>query len=653
MTPTRDDILDGIRAELDATPKYFEFKVRGSKREDAIWIVYVDLTNVNSTGLDDSMEGSAAWWAGPPKGGADVLSVVPENEQINLRFSTSRPPETGQLIRIYPPRYLEALYECWLNDEWASLCFDWLNKTKSHTSFDARETPNPRPFHWLRERQILAFKLPGWDSAFLWGPPGTGKTTTLGAMLAQYLVQFPNSKVLVVSTTNIAVDQAIVAVDKAAAQLGHKGSSISEKCVRVGSHFIASQYIGREHLLPIQDTNLIQMIATLEAQKPDPQNVAAYALWKARVEQLRAEIRKQSARVLDEARLAAMTTTRAVFTFDELHNRKRYDLIVFDEASQVGFAHALALVPLGQHCLFAGDPKQLAPIVRSDDASAQRCLGKSMFSRMRPADDSTCLLNEQSRMAESICQIVSDVFYEGKLIVARDCRNNREWETYRSLVSVPPIGDRNAHVYQVTENGTWSQKYHGPIRYESAKFICELVNNLKAFMEESDIIVLTPFRAQRTLIKSFLRNAGCRQVMVSTVHRAQGSERHTVIFDPALGNTQFLLQENAPRLINVALSRAQARLVVLLSPGDRGNPLFDQIYNVIVNSDQANHAVPISRFIIRPNFPACALNKVVRIADKVGRIVEILDGGESFLLLDLRTGQRRRYVTSVVVRNFS
>jgi DNA replication ATP-dependent helicase Dna2 len=646
------DILDGIQAELDATPKYLGFKVRGSERENGVWRVYVELTNVDSSGLDESLEGSAAWWAGPPKGGADVLSVIPESEQINLRFATSPPPLTGQLIRIYPPQYLETLHDCWSNDSWADLCLIWLQETKASNSFEESLTPDPRRFKWLRRRQTAAFKLPGWDAGFLWGPPGTGKTTTLGAMLAQYLVQFPTSKILLLSTTNIAVDQALVATDKAVEQLGQSGATVRRKCLRVGFHFVASQYVGREHLLPIQDPRLIQLMAALEAQQPDPGDVGAYASWKERVEQLRAEMRRQAAGVLDDARLAAMTTTRAVFTFEELYKRKWYDLVVFDEASQVGLAHALALAPLGNRSLFAGDPKQLAPIVRSSDSSAKQWLGKSMFTRMKAADESTCLLNEQSRMAAPICQIVSDVFYDGKLEVAHDCRNNQQWESYRQLISVHPIGGKHAHVQLVATEGTWSQRYHGPIRYESAQFVCGLVCDLKTHLNETDIVVLTPFRAQRTLIKTFLRNAGCRHVMVSTVHRAQGSERHTVIFDPALGNTQFLQTEDAPRLINVALSRAQARLVIMLSAGDRGNPLFDQIFNVIVNADQLDHAVPIGRLISRGNFPSCALNRIVRIQNRVGRITEILEDGRFFVLMDFRTGEKRRYVTSYVVRNF-
>jgi len=52
MTSDRDDILDGIEAELRDTPEYYEFVVHGSEKEADIWKVHVDLTNVHSNGLE-------------------------------------------------------------------------------------------------------------------------------------------------------------------------------------------------------------------------------------------------------------------------------------------------------------------------------------------------------------------------------------------------------------------------------------------------------------------------------------------------------------------------------------------------------------------------------------------------------------------------
>ncbi len=653
----RRNILRGIDSELAKATQCIEFQVANRQQLGAVWIVSVDLTKTDSAGLDESLEGSNAWWPGPPKGAADVLSVVPEAEQINLRFATTAPPTAGGKLLVYPPRYLEALRDCWSNDLWAERSLLWLKQLESANAFQPERIPSTEGIKGrLRDRQARAIKLLGFDAGFLWGPPGTGKTYTLGFMLGQFLVERPSARVLLLSTTNSAVDQALIAADKALEVLTNRAraaAAIRKHCVRVGNHFIASHYKAREHLLPVKDDNLIRRLTALEAERPDNKSVQAYASWKSQVELVRNAIRQQAIGVLDHARLAAMTTTRAAFTFGDLAARSPYDLVVFDEASQVGIAHALALAPLGRQCIFAGDPQQLAPIVQSSNPAAERWLGQSMFVYRNESADSTCMLNEQSRMAEPICRIVSNVFYGGRLLVAADCKHNREWARHRDLVPIRPMGSRCVHVENSDKEGTWSQKYHGPIRFTSAEFIRDLVCELTRLLDTSDIIVLTPFRAQRTLIRTFLQNAGCGNVSVSTVHRAQGSERHTVIFDPVMGDTPFLRTDDAPRLINVAISRAQARLVVIMSPGDRRNPLFDQIYNVIENLDTFREAVPIANLIKQARFPASAMERVVQIKGMIGRIVHVHNNGERFEVLDFHTGKRRTFITSYLRKTFS
>lgn len=139
--PEIDDILDGINAELEDTPEFLEFRIENCIRDGEIWQVTIDSTQTfHSEGLDESLEGAAAWWSSPSKGGADVLSVISENQQINLRFATTPPPGRGEKIRIYPPLYLEALLSCWRDDTWANCCSAWLEEIQhSNVSFQMSE----------------------------------------------------------------------------------------------------------------------------------------------------------------------------------------------------------------------------------------------------------------------------------------------------------------------------------------------------------------------------------------------------------------------------------------------------------------------------------------------------------------------------------
>src|SRR5262249_39053821 len=111
---TQREVVDALEEELLVGTKPLKFTVADVQSESAgIFKVFIDPLATTSRGLDESLEGSAAWWPGPPKGTADVLSVSAEHEQINLRFLTALPPTRGQTLRLYPPRYLEALKEIW------------------------------------------------------------------------------------------------------------------------------------------------------------------------------------------------------------------------------------------------------------------------------------------------------------------------------------------------------------------------------------------------------------------------------------------------------------------------------------------------------------------------------------------------------------
>jgi len=71
----------------------------------------------------------------------------------------------------------------------------------------------PTPTHTPNaDQQEAVRKALGSEISFLWGPPGTGKTDTIGFLAAALLKC--NQRILVVSHTNIATDNAIQSVAK-------------------------------------------------------------------------------------------------------------------------------------------------------------------------------------------------------------------------------------------------------------------------------------------------------------------------------------------------------------------------------------------------------------------------------------------------------
>lgn len=653
------DIRAALGAELSATPEYYDFKVLHAERDGSLWRVTLEPGYVFAEGqrpgsasaqalLDDSLDGAAAWWGAPAKGGASVLAVVAEDDQLVLQNASSPPPPAGHLIRLYPTRFLNAVADAWWDTPWAEAALAALPDLSHPRPLRGGTPLTGEPFRWLRPAQRAALALAGHSSAFLWGPPGTGKTTTLGVLLAEYLERQPAARVLLLSTTNQAVDQATLAVDKAL----HKGrrEALRGTVQRLGTRFDAAAYAGREHLIPTQDRDLIARLARAEAARPSARDALALKAWADRVAELRDQLRASSLQVLRRCRLAGMTTTRAAFTLKTLRElapegEAPFDLVVFDEASQVSLAHALVLMPLGRARLFAGDPQQLSPVQRADDRGARRWLGRSPFAEMpkgaAASGQAVALLDEQSRMAPPIGELVSELFYDGALRVAQDALASPDWlaTRQRALCDIGP--EVHVHLQRMKTDGGWVAAERGPVRRESAEAIAALVDQALASGDwrPDELIVLTPFRAQRALIRQRLRARQLPEaVRVSTVHRAQGSEAPVVLFDPADGAQPFLHGEAAQRLLNVALSRAQAKLVLFVSPADAASPLLAPLVQRLRLAGDTRAVTPLLALAREPGFPANALGRRVSAGRHEGEVARISADGRQFWLVNARTG---------------
>ncbi|MFG6486948.1 DEAD/DEAH box helicase [Roseateles sp. BYS78W] len=650
------DVRAALSAELSATPEYYDFKVLHTERDGSLWRVTLEPGYVFAEGqrpgaasaqalLDDSLDGASAWWGAPTKGGASVLAVVAEDDQLVLQNASSPPPPAGHLIRLYPTRFLNAVADAWYDTPWAEAALAGLPDLSSPQPLRGGMALTGEPFRWLRPAQRAALGLIHHSSGFLWGPPGTGKTTTLGVLLAEYLDRHPQARVLLLSTTNQAVDQATLAVDKAL-EKGRRGH-LRADVQRLGTRFDAAAYEGREHLIPTQDRDLIARLARAEGQRPSARDALALKAWADRVAALRDELRASSLKVLQRCRLASMTTTRAAFTLKTLREMSPdgeppFDLLVFDEASQVSLAHALVLMPLSRARLFAGDPQQLSPVLRSDSPPARRWLGRSAFAEMpRGSSPAVALLDEQSRMAPPIGELVSQLFYDGALRVAGDSAASPDWQAARQRKLGGIAADTHVHVHRLKTDGGWVAAERGPVRRESAEAIAELLAQALASgaWQPHELIVLTPFRAQRALIRQRLRARGLPESLrVSTVHRAQGSEAPVVLFDPADGAQPFLHGEEAQRLLNVALSRAQAKLVLFVSPADAASPLLAPLVQRLRLAGDTRAVTPLLALARQPGFPANTLGQRVSAGRHEGEVVRVSPDGQQFWLVNARTG---------------
>ena len=596
MTFIATQIRDAIRREMGEIPRYCSFEVRQVLPAAEGWSLRLRSIYPQQL-LNETMEGNTLTWcdANGEKYFSEVADVLLESYAVLIRSCDESTPVVGDQVRIENTNFLEVLAEYWDNPDCIKASEQWTNEVTHNNVVDDTPLVKQPRFPGLRPGQMKALAIPRAKCGYLWGPPGTGKTFTLGVMIAEFMLQHPGKRVLLVSTSNAAVDQALIAVDKSLDTL-RKNSLYpphtfeTARVCRYGMSASLSVFDGREHLLPLSMES-VEVLQALKARPPTEDNID----WVHTKQRIRDEAKTLSKKALSGASLVAMTTYAALKQRDAIP-QSEFDLVVFDEASQISIAQAWAIAPVGSTCLFAGDPRQLGPITQSRDTNVNEYLARSMFHLMEgtlrggytgvgSVEQVMSILNEQSRMSNDISDLVSDLFYQDVgLRVADQSTADPQWLADRKTLPLR-LDEQNPEqtswpalvsleVDQFSNTSGLSN-----VREDSARHCVRIAKEALRGGYADKLMILTPFRNQRDFIRRLLRQHRCGAIRVSTVHPSQGSEYHTLVFDPVNATGHFMrASKGSRRLLNVALSRAQAQVIMLLSEQDRCNPLYHHFH---------------------------------------------------------------------------
>lgn len=249
-------------------------------------------------------------------------------------------------------------------------------------------------------------------------------------------------------------------------------------------------------------------------------------------------------------------------------DRAGLDLLVIDEAGQFSLASTIAVAAGAKRLLLLGDPQQLPQVSQGAhpepvDTSA---LGWAMDGDPVVRPEYGYFLARSWRMHPFVAAPVSKLAYAGQLASAPGTE-------LRSLDGIDP----GLHVVPLRHRGNATQSP------EEAAEVVRLVRDLvgRTFTDNdpdatarplapSDIIVVTPYNAQRQLVLDALAEAGFPDVPVGTVDNFQGKEAVVSITSLAASSgrdaprgPEFLLLQNR---LNVAISRAQVVAYLIHSP---------------------------------------------------------------------------------------
>ena len=257
-----------------------------------------------------------------------------------------------------------------------------------------------------------------------------------------------------------------------------------------------------------------------------------------------------------------------------------FDVVLFDEASQITLPLAIMGMLGGDKYIFFGDENQLPPV---SVFSAKKASQYSIFNYLSGRGNES-MLNVTYRLNDILVDWPNKTFYHDNLQPSPESATRRlklsnhhsPWDFVLDPTS-PAVFLDLCH-YNTTVRS----------RYEADTVVEIILALLGHNIPPDEIGVVVPYRAQSRLIRSLLRRtiqdeSIYAHIIVDTVERMQGQEREVVLVSFATSSLAFALRVaeflfQAQRL-NVAVTRPRTKLILIGS-----HHMFEEAENI----DQAH-----------------------------------------------------------------
>lgn len=294
---------------------------------------------------------------------------------------------------------------------------------------------------------------------------------------------------------------------------------------------------------------------------------------------------------------------------EQFLEKVKFDYVIVDETSKATIPETLIPVSRAERFALVGDEKQLEPYsewqVRGEfkkqgiddfatDSLFSYLIDKKLEKRFPAYVQSLWL---QHRMNRNIANLVSELFYDGRLQSAP--------ETESRVLSDNPYGKELIWLDTSTLKDAFAEKDWSSLwnRVEAEAVLAVVRRVTEHGCRPDSIGIITPYLAQKRHMQTTLMKAGFSPDLVDTVDAFQGKQRDVIIITMVrTTHTEFLT--NLHRL-DVALSRARKLLVIVGNlrrlttpananrgveepPGEQSQ-VFTKIENLIRRDGEVHH----------------------------------------------------------------
>ncbi|OEF96359.1 AAA domain-containing protein [Desulfuribacillus alkaliarsenatis] len=239
-----------------------------------------------------------------------------------------------------------------------------------------------------------------------------------------------------------------------------------------------------------------------------------------------------------------------------------FDYVIMDEASQVDIVSGALALSCAKNAVIVGDLMQLPNVVPNEVAEetdrifntynlneVYRYSNHSMLSSVANLieDVPKTLLREHYRCHPKIIGFCNQKYYNNGLVILTEEANQD-----KPLVVYKTVKGNHAR-------GTYNQRQIDVI-------VEEIIPEQIGDDTNQSIGIISPYRMQVTKLSEHFDS---KNIEIDTVHKYQGREKDTIIISTVVNEINDFVDN--PNLVNVAISRAVKKLIIVVSDNDKND----------------------------------------------------------------------------------
>mgnify|MGYP006161256181 FL=1 len=276
---------------------------------------------------------------------------------------------------------------------------------------------------------------------------------------------------------------------------------------------------------------------------------------------------------------------------------KIFDFIFFDEAGQLSISKVIASSLSSKNIVMIGDHMQLPQpslgIIEGESSLSP--IEYLIKDKNTISDEKGIFLEKTFRMHSSICEFISNSFYEKRLITDKNNSNQKilknNGESVKNGIYLVDLNHSGSTVQNLNEVVFINNIYKNLI---NKKWINR--NLEKSQITNKDVLVVSPFNAQVNLLKENLP----KNAQVGTIDNFQGQEAPIVIISYTSSDPESIPRGSDFffdfRRLNVSLSRAKCIGIIILN-----NKLLNYHCSTIEDMERLNYFCKLSKNKITPD----------------------------------------------------